>query len=232
MNWPYRLICSLCGAASLLGGCARNDATMQEILHGTISYPFVATNPLGVNGKREKLIIRSITGKTEYVIELPNLGEDYNIEVPLAQFDNASSPEGDRPKDLPPAAKTDQEQMEALPNIEDKNPTQVALMDRAFGVAKGDGPKQSPSYTLGIAKINNLYNKRLFEYALIEINNLLAFYPTSIKLLKMKGTLYSKLQNYSLAEKAWTKALELNPRDVVLEKALARLKGHLEPAAN
>ncbi|MBF0440608.1 MAG: hypothetical protein HQK54_01765, partial [Oligoflexales bacterium] len=89
-------------------------------------------------------------------------------------------------------------------------------------------PKQSPSYLLSLQKINELYQEKKFESALIEINNLLAFYPTSVKLLKMKGTTLIKLGNLELAEKAWERASDLTPNDPVLKRGLAKLKGEID----
>lgn len=197
------------------------DANMEEILHGTISYPFIRSNPLGVNGKREKFVIRSISGSTEYVIEIPDAGEEYDIEIPLA----ALGQEGDlKPKGISSPAATDREIMASLPDMASEAPVKSALMDKAFGVGSSKGPKQAPSYTLGIAKITNLYQKRNYEYALIEVNHLLSFFPQSPRLHKMKGTIYVKLHNFPLAEKSWLTALEFTPNDQVLRRGIARLQ--------
>ena len=97
-------------------------------------------------------------------------------------------------------------------------------LPKAFGVGASDGPKQAPSYTLGIAKITKLYQKKNFEYALIEVNHLLSFFPQSPRLHKMKGTIYVKLHNYPLAEKSWLRALEFTPTDQILRRGIARLQ--------
>ncbi len=202
------------------------DEFNDEILHGTISYPFPRTNPLGVNGQKEKFVIRAIKGQMEYVVEFPSAGEDYDIEVPVAELADGATPEAE--KRPPNTSKTDQEMTAALPDAGDKDREQTNLMDSAFGVAREGAADQGPSYALGLAKATELYHKNQLELALIEVNNLLTYYPNSLKLLKMKGTLYKKLDDLPLAEKAWVRALELDPGDKPLRVGLARLREKID----
>ena len=210
-----------------LTACKSNDhdPSMEQILHGTITYPFIRSNPLGINGKKDKFIIRSISGSTEYVIEIPDAGEDYDIEIPLAAIGTG---ERDKPKGISSPAATDREITASLPDMAREAPAKSAFMDKAFGVGASGGPKQAPSYTLGIAKITKLYQKRNFEYALIEVNHLLSFFPQSPRLHKMKGTIYVKLRNFPLAEKSWLRALEFTPNDQILRKGIARLQERIK----
>jgi tetratricopeptide (TPR) repeat protein len=97
------------------------------------------------------------------------------------------------------------------------------MLDGAFGVGTPEGPVQSPSYTIGIAKVNQLFKEKNFELALIELNNLLAFYPNSPKLLKMKGTLLVKTGNRELAMRSWQRAYDLTPGDLALKRSIDRL---------
>ncbi|MEZ4743703.1 MAG: tetratricopeptide repeat protein [Bdellovibrionota bacterium] len=205
--------------------CSSTKPSIEEqIAHGSISYPFYRTNPLGKNGKEEKFIIRSAVGESEYSIEIPGAARDYDIEIPLASMDSKAMGGPDRPKNLANPTMTDREMVNALPSVESTNPAEAAFMDKAFGVGRIDGPQQSPSYSLGLAKINRQYKRKNFEYTLIEINNLLAFYPNSPKLHKMKGTVYNKMGNYPMAEKSWIRALELEPRDLALKRAIEKLQ--------
>lgn len=203
------------------------DDAFDPILHGSITYPFVEEKPLGINRQKEKFIIRSIVGNSEYVVEIPGAGEDYDIEVPLASLESQAVGGPDRPKDLANPIATDQELVKSFPDPITNNQNKTALIDKAFGVGPQGGVKSSPSYTLGLAKITNLYKSKQFEYALIEINNLLSFFPTSPRLYKMKGTIFLKLGNLELAEKAWLKALELTPNDSPLRQTLGRLQQKL-----
>lgn len=200
------------------------DEELDPILHGTISYPFVKSNPLGVNGKQERFIIRSISNGTEYVIEIPDAGEDYDIEIPMATLSQNGGIGPSIPKGLSPAAGTDREITSSLPDMAKESPEKAALLDKAFGVGSENGPGQSPSYTLGLAKITKLFHKKQFEYALIEVNHLLSFFPQSPRLHKMKGTIYVKLHNFPLALKAWTRARDLLPNDKLLRAGIQRLE--------
>ncbi len=199
----------------------------DEVLNGTIAYPFVDENEsMGKNGPEDKFIIRSAVGNREYTIEIPGAARDYDVQVPLADIGETDGDvtAGRRPKSLANPVQTDKEMVAALPRLDKNRPTDTAILDSAFGVGGADGPKQSPSYTLGMAKVNEYYKRRQFEYALVEINNMLAFYPNSPKMHKMKGTILLKMRNLPLAELAWIKALELDPTDRVVRQALDKLQ--------
>ncbi len=207
--------------------CASDGVDPNEaIMHGTIQYPFSSTDPIGLNREQEKFVIRSAVGGSEYTIEIPGGARDFDVEVPLAAIHGGENNNllGGRPKDLATPNATDKELVNALPSLARKRPTDTAMMDGAFGVGEHNGPRQAPSYSLGISKATKYYKKRQFEYALIEINNMLAFYPNSPKLLKMKGTCLIKMRNLQLAELAWIKALELTPRDKTLRRGVERLQ--------
>lgn len=220
-------------AAGLLGSCfakrggmLSHDDSLDPILHGTIQYPFVdETRPLGLNIPEQKFVIRSAIGNKEYAIEIPGEARDYDVQVPLADLGSAYDQDVlGNPKSLANPAMTDAEITANLPRLERERPTDTAMMDAAFGVGNADGPEQAPSYTLGMAKINRHYKDRQYEYALIELNSLIAFYPNSPKLHKMKGTVLLKMRNLPLAELAWIKALELEPKDRSLRNALTKLQ--------
>jgi tetratricopeptide (TPR) repeat protein len=206
--------------------CSSSNSDVENaIIHGTIQYPFAQTDPLGREKSEDKFIIRSAVGNSEYSIEIPGGAREFDVEIPLAAIhgDNANLVNG-LPNDLSKPNNTDRELVNALPSLSKKRPTDTAMMDGAFGVGEKDGPRQAPSYSLGISKATRFYKKKQFEYALIEINNMLAFFPNSPKLLKMKGTCLIKMRNLQLAELAWIKALELNPKDKTLQRGVKRLQ--------
>jgi len=217
--------------ALAMQSCASSSSSdrSEDILSGTIDYPFASRSaPLGHNGPGEKLVIKSTVGAAEYVLEIPGAARDYDIEVPLADLKNAgaidttsTAMEGS----LKPQF-TDRELVKAMPRL--PTPNDQGLVEGAFGVGQAEGPTQSPSYTMHIAKINKLYLAKQYEYALIEINNLLTYYPTSPKLHKMKGTILLKLRNYQLAERAWARGYDLAPNDLALKKGLESLRRRLE----
>ncbi|MGE0173607.1 MAG: hypothetical protein AB7T49_12495 [Oligoflexales bacterium] len=202
-----------------LWGCRTQDP-YQSLATATITYPFAQpATPLGTEDPDDKFIIRTMAGNTEYVVEIPRAGENYDIEVPIAEL------KGDGiPTKVKNPYKTDKELVSNMPKVSGQTEAELALLNKAFGVGEKDGPKQAPSYIMGIAKINTNYKEHNFEYALIEINNLLTFYPTSQKLYKMKGTVLIKMGNLELAEKAWLRAAELDPTDGVVRKGIDRIR--------
>lgn len=215
--------------ATVACGCSTSMPTgeaEQDIIQGTIAYPFVDETPsLGRESPEEKFVIKSAVGGAEYVVQIPGGARDFDVQVPLADLGAATSQVGQSVASAGPnPVQTDQEMTAALPQLKRERPIDTALLDSAFGTGDAEGPAQAPSYTLGIARINENYKKRNYEIALIEINNLLAFYPNSPQLHKMKGTVLLKMRNLPLAELAWIKALELAPRDKTLQRALERLQ--------
>lgn len=220
-------------ALCMLASCASSPTSYEEqVMNGTITYPFVGQDrPIGTNGPAEKFVVKSVVGDREYVVEIPDAAKDYDVQIPLAAFDDPGSighklAGGTKGVNNPQL--TDREIVAEMPQLEKKHPSDTALLDKAFGVGPKDGPKQAPSYSLGLAKINEYYKQKQFELALIEINNLLSFYPTSIQLLKMKGTVHVKMQDLVLGERAWSKALELSPGDALLRRGLDRLRNRIQ----
>ena len=198
---------------------------ITQKLQGTISYPFSETAPLGRDAKKENFVIKTSVGSTEYVVEIPHGGQDYDIVVPLAQISNSQTADN-KYKDRDAVA-TDKEIISTLPTLENRRRTMTSMLDKAYGVGKSTGPTQSPSYTLKLVKIKNHYKNRNFELALIEVNKLLGYYPTSSQLYKMKGSIFLKLRQLDLAEKAWLRASELDPSDKILKTGISRLQNKI-----
>ena len=119
---------------------------------------------------------------------------------------------------------TDREMLADMPHLDESHAADTQTLDAALGVSSENGPTQSPSYTLGLAKATDYYRKREYEFALIEINNLLIYFPQSAKLQMMKGTIYLKMQNLTMAERSWQKSLDMAPNNLSLQNALKRLR--------
>ena len=208
----------------------------EQVMNGTISYPFVGQNQsIGKNGPADKFVVKSVVGEREYIVEIPDAAKEYDVQIPLAAFDDPNSTGAKLAggaKGVHNPQLTDREIVAEMPQLDKKHPSDTALLDKAFGVGPKDGPKQAPSYTLGLAKINEYYKQKQFELALIEINNLLSFYPTAVQLLKMKGTVHVKMQDLVLAERSWSKALELSPGDALLKRGLDRLRNRMKINSN
>jgi tetratricopeptide (TPR) repeat protein len=123
---------------------------------------------------------------------------------------------------------TDRELLSTMPGPSQDQERDRSVLEDAMGVATPEGPEQGPSYSLGLAKIMELYKKRDYEYALIEVNQLLAYYPNAARLYKMKGTILLKTGDVQLAEKAWLRAAELDPSDRAIQKGIERIRKRLE----
>jgi hypothetical protein len=216
-------------ALTLVTSCATKNSIFggEPETDTAIAYPFVAETPaIGKDGPGESFVIKSAVGDKEYSIEIPGAANDYDVQVPIADI-GVTDPDvlsGKKSKDTPNPVSTDREMLANMPRIDREHATDTALVDSAFGVGSADGPKQAPSYTLGLAKIKELFKRRQYELALVEVNSLLTFYANSPQLNKMKGTLLLRMHNQPLAEKAWIRALELDPDDRQLRAALDRLQ--------
>lgn len=236
----YRLICkgrwpleSIAYATSLflsVCSCAsQKDDPRERLNERGIAFPFVDHQKnLGVNNEPKTFVIRSAVGATEYAVEIPDAGDGYDIQIPLAGLAPPGASDalavGARGGKAPNPVATDKELVTSLPSIAKASAAEVATMDTALGVGSSEGPVQSPSYTMGIAKVNQYYRERNFELALMELNNVISFYPNSPKLLKMKGTLLVKTGNHELAMRSWQRALDLAPGDRPLVAAVKRLE--------
>ncbi len=221
MIYLFRLIFSF-PIICLLTHCATNEKILSENNSLPIAPPVeFSTTPLGKNTNSDKVIIKSMTTDSEFSVELPGGPTDYDLEVPLAQVTHKNQIKKNAPGN---PVSTDRELLASMPRLEESHGADTASLDALLGVSPENGPTQSPSYTLGIAKATEYYRQRDYEFALIEVNNLLTFFPQSPKLHMMKGTIYLKMQNYNLAEKSWQKSLELMPQNVSLKHALARLQ--------
>lgn len=225
-------------AGILYSGCATSDHQTTEDdsswrpRAGRIAYPFVkSAGTIGNDVAKDPFVIRSSSGGTEYAVEIPSGGDRYDIEVPLAQLNppylQESGALGIIGSRAPNPVSTDREILASLPSMESATPKEAALLNRTLQAGDVDGPRQSPSYTMGIARANQYYKDRKFELALIEVNNLLAFYPTSSKLHKMKGTLHLKSGDESLALRSWQRAKDLDPSDTKLHRSSQRLQERL-----
>jgi tetratricopeptide (TPR) repeat protein len=208
-----------------VSACSTLSQTEEDIRSGKILYPFSEkTDYIGRDRPGNKFVVRSTVGNAEYEIEIPDAAHNYDIVVPLTNLQTSSGAGSSVAEDSAiPSSSTDREFIAQFPPLEGKTPEETALLDSAFGVGKAQGPTQGPSYTRKLAKITGLYKSRQHEFALIEINNLLAYYPNSPRLYKMKGTILVKLRHFELALSAWERALELEPSDNRLKKGIESL---------
>lgn len=93
--------------------------------------------------------------------------------------------------------------------------------------APGEQPKKA-SYLATIARAKELYKRRQYELAMMDIVELDRMYPDDERVLEMKGTLYLKLNRPNEAKKAWERVLALNPNNQGVARALEQLQEETE----
>jgi hypothetical protein len=224
--WRFATTCK--GALSLLslllGSCRQTSDQYQTLVEGTISYPFAdQTRPIGKDAADERFIIRSVRGGAEYIVEIPHGADDYDISIPMTAL-----PVDEGKVKVQNPQLTDRELLSTMPGPSQDQERDRSMLEEAMGVGAPDGPEQGPSYSLGLAKIMQLYKQRDYEYALIEVNQLLSYYPNAARLYKMKGTILLKTGDLQLAEKAWLRAAELDPADRAIQKGIERIRKRQE----
>ena len=115
-------------------GQTSNDT--KNILHGTIAYPFGSAKAIGISHNKDKLVLKSLSGQNEYVLELPDDNEDFNLEIPLSEFSNKSKDGLSRKNNIKDPSRIDREIIANFPNIAKTNRTETAVLDNAFGVSE------------------------------------------------------------------------------------------------
>lgn len=155
--------------------------------------------------------------KQPYVIKMSDGHRTWQIEIPAG--DGSPSFQASIPVDLGEMA-TDAEG--TPPTEADK---EIIEAKKAAGepVADGDGKTRSKSYLSTIARVRELYKRRQYELALVDLVALDRAYPEDERILEMKGTLYLKLNRREDARKAWEKVLAVNPNNRGVAAALERL---------
>jgi tetratricopeptide (TPR) repeat protein len=84
------------------------------------------------------------------------------------------------------------------------------------------------SYLATLARVKELFKRRQYEMALIDLVELDRQYPDDERILEMKGTLYQRLNRPKEAKKAWERVLSLNPSNETVARALERLEADEE----
>jgi tetratricopeptide (TPR) repeat protein len=102
--------------------------------------------------------------------------------------------------------------------------------DRLMDVSEDANQPVSPSFLATTKRIRELFQKKQFEDALVETNEVLLHYPKSALLWLMKGTLHLRLNQAALSLAAYEKAFDLEPDPRVLAQIeqLRRLQGERE----
>jgi tetratricopeptide (TPR) repeat protein len=154
-----------------------------------------------------------------YVIKMSDGKHTYQVEIPVSSATGAISTS--IPLDLgdmelepvnAPQTEADREIIEAKKKSGEPTPKEDP----------GAQPK-TRSYLATLHRVNDLYKKRQYELALIDLTKLDHDYPDDERLLEMKGTLYWKLRRPKQAREAWERVLALNPNNAVVAQALEQM---------
>jgi tetratricopeptide (TPR) repeat protein len=154
-----------------------------------------------------------------FVIKVADGKRTFQIEVPSEQISGAINASIPLDLDTLESFGEETQQTEADREIID---AKEAAGEKTPKTAPGESAK-SKSYLATLARVNELYKKRQYEIALIEITSLDREYPDDERILSMKGTLYWKLKRMKQAREAWERVLALNPDNTQVAQALEQL---------
>jgi len=230
-------LCIAAAAAATASGCASNAVAADvrvppELLRGS---PYSASG----EPSRSRYVVRMTDGQRDWEIQLPEIATAYEVKVPLTGAPNA--PLGVDMANMTTADREILAQNEAArresaggagndlmaPDEGDdgKSTKKPAGKPPAAGkgAASGQPPASRPSYLLTLERVKKLYRTRHYELGLVELVELEKLYPEDEHVLSMKGSLYERLGNKTLAREAWQQVLRLNPYNLAVLEALQRL---------
>jgi hypothetical protein len=216
-------------------GCASNSTAADvrvppELLRGS---------PYSANGEpaRSRYVVRMTDGQRDWEIQLPEIATAYEVKVPLS-----GAPAAGMGIDMANMTSADREILaqneaarrgtdEMAPDENDEGKPQGDKGDKGDkgkkpgpkATAPGQPPSARPSYLLTLERVKELYRTRHYELGLVELVELEKQYPEDEHILSMKGSLYERLGNKTLAREAWQQVLRLNPYNLAVLEALQRL---------
>lgn len=236
---------------SLAGvGCAKRTQPDSMIL---LSNASTQSSPSNADGSSQRYVIRMSDGKRDWEVEFPNAASGYMVKIPLKnepgdnglvwESDNLTEADKELLKDL----RRENPRMERDgvykngENINDpegrnelggfdpgaeldkdgkpiKDPGELALQQN-----EEEAAKTRPSYLLGIEEVGKLFKSGNFELAMVRIVQLEKAYPSDVKILSMKGTLWMKLGKKNLAREAWEQVLQIEPDNRAVIQALKQV---------
>lgn len=228
------MVAALAGAAA---GCATGSLPADvrvppELLRGS---------PYAANGEpaRSRYVIRMTDGQRDWELQLPEIATAYEVRVPLTGAPGAGMAVGmpnmtaadreimaqseaaRRAEDADAADKTDEDGGDGAPAKDAKDAKKKPAAKP--GAASSAPPAGKASYLLTLEHVKELYRTRHYELGLVELVELEKQYPEDEHILSMKGSLYERLGNKSLARDAWQQVLRINPYNLAVLEALQRL---------
>ncbi len=236
-------LCVAAMAAATASGCASNAVAADvrvppELLRGS---PYAA----GGEPARSRYVVRMTDGQRDWEIQLPEIATAYEVKVPLTGaptaplgIDMANMTTADREilaqneaarresgggggNDL--MAPDEGDEGDSGKGDKGKKARAGTPPAGGKGAAAGQPPAARPSYLLTLERVKELYRTRHYELGLVELVELEKQYPEDEHILSMKGSLYERLGNKTLARDAWQQVLRLNPYNLAVLEALQRL---------
>jgi predicted RNA polymerase sigma factor len=195
-----------CLVAFMLVGCSSPKRTIRIP-------ESVVPNPKNKGSEKvasdRPYVIKMSDGKRTIQLEIPadKTKRAYSTAIPLNIDELESAPS------------REMTQTEADREIND---AKAAAGEKIPETAPGEEPK-ARSYLATLARVGDLYKRRQYEIALIELTALDREYPDDERILSMKGTLYWKLKRPKQAREAWERVLALNPENAQVAQALEQL---------
>lgn len=167
----------------------------------------------------EPYVIKMSDGRRTWQIEIPAYDATgaFQAVIPLDLASTAATP-------VAPPTEADREVKASTPAGSEPAATSAGS---APAEAPGAASRATPgrSYLATLARVNELFRRRQYELALIDLVALDREYPDDERILEMKGTLYWKLGRRDLAREAWERVLALNPDNTAVAQALESLLG-------
>lgn len=164
-------------------------------------------------------VVKMSDGQRTWQIEVPGSDQPGGFETVIPLDQDPNGPLGQVSQSAP-----------SLPQTEADREIIEAKKQKGEPIAQpppGAQPKTA-SYLATIARARELYKRRQYELALMDIVELDRMYPDDERVLEMKGTLYLKLNRPSDAKKAWERVLALNPNNQGVARALEQLQEETE----
>ncbi len=242
---------ALMGASWLAGGCSSTKPQTKQIIVPSTATSVPQYRGDGT-ATDEHYVIRMSDGRRDWEISFPSTASGYEVRIPLKGGKPTADKGGGLHWQAEQLTDADKELLAELrrqnPDMEREGVYQNGqnLVDKQAAADQGKKPATAsdaspqprpsakhtaedaaaptrPSYLLGIAEVQKLYEHGKYELAMVRLSQLDKAYPNDARILSMKGTLWKKLGRPELARKAWEQALQLQPDNKSVIQALKDL---------
>lgn len=189
----------------VLGGCATTDSGVVKSNeeNGTVYQGATIAPPVGSNSRASQRDADNLFD------QIPEHAREDEVSLPIESVPSSYSDAQERRR-AQSTNRTDSEILASSKSMDDRYATELGSIDQQLGVEPKD-VAGAPSYIVSVQSIKSLYRDKKFESALVEVNDLLRFYPNATQLLLMKGTLHQRMGAIDLALSSYNRAFELEP---------------------